>query len=63
MMDAILVVTPHGCPERKSPIVRSGSNFSARAWPQPGGRGPDPMSIITGKHELLVVPFRGEWAP
>ncbi len=25
-------------------------------------QGPEPMSIITWKHELLVVPFSGEWA-
>ena len=24
--------------------------------------GPEPMGIITWKHELLVVPFSGEWA-
>ena len=23
---------------------------------------PEPMGIITWKHELLVVPFSGEWA-
>jgi len=27
-----------------------------------GCRGPEPMGIITWKHELLVVPFSGEWA-
>ena len=25
-------------------------------------RGPEPKGIITSKHELLVVPFTGEWA-
>ncbi len=25
-------------------------------------RGPEPMGIITWKHELLVVPFSGKWA-
>ena len=25
-------------------------------------RGPEPMGIIIWKHELLVVPFCGEWA-
>jgi len=24
--------------------------------------GPEPMGIITWKHELLVVPFTGQWA-
>jgi len=27
-----------------------------------GGRGPEPMGIITWKHALLVEPFSGEWA-
>ena len=44
MMDAILAVKTHGCPERKSPMVRRGSNLSESAWPQPGGRAHDGAS-------------------
>jgi hypothetical protein len=29
---------------------------------QLGCRGPGPIGIIAWKHELLVVPFTGEWA-
>ena len=27
-----------------------------------GCRGPGPIGMITWKHELLVVPFAGQWA-
>ena len=32
------------------------------SWHEGWGRGPEPMGMITWKHELLVVPFSGEWA-
>ena len=31
------------------------------AIPHSGCRGPEPMGIITWKHEVLVVPLSGKW--
>jgi hypothetical protein len=45
-----LDIKPQGLLGAKTAIANSGC------------RGPEPMGIITWKHELLVVPFRGEWA-